>query len=534
MLSRAGFCKREFGESAGETGGADPPKTRDAGAKPNPIRIVTFGMHSNALSRFDITTWINLVSSSTIRRQSAPPDQKAVPVDLQPIHAMVRFGLGRAANEPLPPDPAAWLLNQLRQPDAPWSGPTPSTRSAMLVEREQRERREARKEAAAGAPQVNTPGETAARVTPVNPGKGDNPGRARFLEDSRAAMARAVATTTPFRERLVWFWSNHFTISVRRPIIAPLAGAFVEEAIRPHVTGRFQDMLFAVMRHPAMIQYLDNQASIGPNSRAGQRREKGLNENLARECLELHTVTPASGYTQADVTAFARILTGWSLDFRGDTPGFLFRPNVHEPGAQTMMGRTFPDGEEGGVAALSFLAAPPSTYRHLATRLVTHFVADQPPPAAVSAIEAILRDTRGDLGAATAGLVRLPDAWTPLTKYRTPRDLVVATFRAIGPVEPAPPYPLILNGLGQPIWGAPAPNGWSDQAADWTSPEAMMRRIDWAFGVAHRPIAREPLAIADDTLGPLLTQETRQAVARAGDRREALTLLLTSPEFQRR
>jgi uncharacterized protein (DUF1800 family) len=458
-------------------------------------------------------------------------------METQPIHAMTRFGFGRAASEPLPTDPTAWLLNQLRQADAPWRGTEPSTQIGMEIERALRERRQARKEAQANdQPRVNRPGEGAGMVAVTNAGQAGekNPARMLFQDNARSAMGRAVETTTPFRERLVWFWTNHFTVSIRRPIVAPLVGAFVQEAIRPHITGRFQDMLFAVMRHPAMILYLDNQASIGPNSLAGQRRDKGLNENLARECLELHTVSPASGYTQADVTAFARILTGWSIGFQGISPGFVFRPNIHEPGAQTMMGRTFSDGEQGGIEALAFLANHPWTYRHLATQLVTHFVADRPPPAAVAAIEGILRDSGGDLGAAAAGLTRLPDAWTPLTKYRTPQELVVATFRALGPVEPAPPYQLILNGLGQPLWGAPAPNGWPDQAADWTSPEAMMRRIDWAFGVAQRPITREPLAIADDALGALLTPETRQAVARAGDRREALTLLLTSPEFQRR
>ena len=447
-------------------------------------------------------------------------------MDLRPYHAQIRFGLGRAGTEPMPADPAAWLLDQLRQPDAPWPGPAPSTRDGLAITREVQARR-AEKKAEATGPAAAT------RTAPPQP-EGPNPAREQFRQDSQSALARAVATTTPFRERLVWFWTNHFTVSVKRPVVAPLAGAFVEEAIRPHVTGRFQDMLLAVMRHPAMILYLDNQASIGPNSLAGRRRDRGLNENLARECLELHTVTPASGYSQADVTSFARILTGWSVETRREPGGFIYRPNVHEPGDHVLMGRLFPEGEMGGVAALAFLGTHPATHRHIATRLVTHFVADQPPPAAVRAIEGILRDTNGDLGAAAAGLVRLPDAWTPATKYRTPMDLVVAAFRALGPADPPPAYQRILNGLGQPLWTAPAPNGWSDQTADWTSPESLMRRIDWAFGAAHRRYDREPIAIAGDALGPLLSPETHDAVARAGSRREALTLLLSSPEFQRR
>jgi uncharacterized protein (DUF1800 family) len=350
-----------------------------------------------------------------------------------------------------------------------------------------------------------------------------------------AAVGRAVVTQTPFRERLVWFWTNHFTISLRRGQCAAVAGAFVQDAIRPHATGRFEDMLLSVMRHPAMLMYLDNAGSVGPDSIGGLRSHRGLNENLARECMELHTVSPASGYSQADVTAFARILTGWSVELKNDPIGFVFRPRIHEPGEQTLMGHTFPDGEEGGVEALRFLANHPATHRFLARKLVCHFVADTPPPAAVRGIEGILRDTSGDLGAAAAGLVGLNEAWTPGTKVRAPLDLVVASFRALEvPPDPSPPFLGILAGLGQPLWTAPAPNGWPDVAADWSGPEAMMRRIDWAFAVSGRIGDRDPKAIAEASLGPLTRDATQEAMARAGSRREAMTLLLTSPEFQRR
>jgi uncharacterized protein (DUF1800 family) len=301
------------------------------------------------------------------------------------------------------------------------------------------------------------------------------------------------------------------------------------------VTGRFQDMLLAVMRHPAMLLYLDNAGSVGPDSMGGQFTHRGLNENLARECLELHTVTPEAGYTQADVTSFARILTGWSVELKNDPLGFMFRPRIHEPGEHVLMGHTFPEGEQGGIEALKFLANHTATHQFLATRLVRHFVADTPPPAAVRRIEGILRDTGGDLGAAAAGLVGLSEAWTPGTKLRTPLDLVVASFRALEvPVDPSPPFLGILAGLGQPLWTAPAPNGWSDMASDWSGPEAMMRRIDWAFAVSGRIGDRDPAVLAEACLGPLQRPPTRDAMAHAGSRREAMTLLLTSPEFQRR
>src|SRR5580658_430345 len=431
-------------------------------------------------------------------------------MELRTVQALVRFGLGSSGAETPQENASAWLLDQLRHPDpdSPWSGPFPSTAEGLLAMRADRENK---------------------------PPPGESQSRALYQAQGLAAMQHAVTTKTPFRERLVWFWTNHFTVSLRRGQCAAVAGAFVQEAIRPHVTGRFQDMVLAVMRHPAMLLYLDNANSVGPDSMGGMRSHRGLNENLARECMELHTVTPASGYTQQDVTSFARILTGWSIEVKNDPQGFVFRPRIHEPGEHTLMGHSFPDGEDGGVEALRFLANHPATHRFLATKMVRHFVADTPPPGAVRRVEGVLRDTGGDLGAASACLVNLNDAWTPGTKIRTPLDLVVASFRTLGvPLDPAPPYLAILAGLGQPLWTAPAPNGWSDVATDWVAPEAMMRRIDWAFAVAGRIGDRDPMMIADTSLGPLFRPETQMAMAHAGSRREAMTLLLTSPEFQRR
>jgi uncharacterized protein (DUF1800 family) len=286
-----------------------------------------------------------------------------------------------------------------------------------------------------------------------------------------------------------------------------------------------------------MLVYLDNAGSIGPNSPAGLRRGRGLNENLAREILELHTVSPAAGYTQADVTAFARILTGWSIEGQREPLGFVFRPPAHEPGEKVLMGRQFPEGEEGGVAALRFLAHHPATHRHLATKLVRHFVADDPPREAVGKVYAALRDTGGNLGAAARALVRLPEAWEPpLGKIRSPLDYVLAVLRALeAPPEAAAEIAWRdLGGLGQPLWSAPAPIGWGDRAADWAVPEAMLRRIDWAHGMAGRGGRTDARALAEATLGPLARAETLREAARAGSARDALTLVLAGPEFQRR
>ena len=435
-------------------------------------------------------------------------------MDTRTAQALIRFGLGRRGEEPLPSDPAAWLHDQLRQPPAPPSMDPPATTAAGLE---------------------------ALRYDRQNKGaKGQRLSRSMFDVQVRAELANALTTPAPFRERLVWFWTNHFTISVRGGTAA-VAGAFVEEAIRPHVTGRFEDMLMAVMHHPAMLIYLNNARSVGPDSPAGLRRHLGLNENLARECLELHTVSPAAGYTQADVTNFAKILTGWSIDLRSDPPGFRFRPFAHEPGWITLMGRPFPPGEEGGVAALRFLANHPSTHRFLAAKLAQYFVADAPSPDVVRPIEAALRDTGGNLGAAAAAVVALPAAWQPGAKLRTPQDYVIATLRMVDlPPEQQGTVNVqgILAGLGQPFLNAPQPNGWSDRAASWAAPEAMMRRIDWAYTVSGRVASpasgRDAAELAEANLGPLLSPATLQAVHHAGSRRDAMTLLLSSPEFQRR
>jgi len=428
-------------------------------------------------------------------------------MDTLTAQALVRFGLGRRSAEPLPSDPAAWLLSQLRQPDPTRFDDPPTTAKGLAALREDRE---------------------------TKPPPGESRVGALFKAQATAQLANAVTTPAPFRERLVWFWTNHFVISRRQGQCAAVASAFVEEAIRPHVTGRFADMVLAVMRHPAMLLYLDNAGSFGPDSPIGQKTHRGLNENLARECMELHTVSPLAGYSQADVTSFAKILTGWSVDLKAEPPGFVYRPLAHEPGVQTVLQEPFPADEAGGVAALHFLANHPATHRFLATKLVRHFVADDPPPDAVRTIEAVLRDTKGNLGAASAALVKLDAAWVPSTKLRTPMDFVIASVRSLDMPPEQIPMLGILGGLGQPLWTAPAPNGWPDRAADWAAPEAMLRRIDWASGFAGRVGDRDVVEVADNTLGPLLRPETREAIRRAGSRRDAMTLLLTSPEFQRR
>jgi uncharacterized protein (DUF1800 family) len=442
--------------------------------------------------------------------------------------ALIRFGLGPRLGEPLPADPDAWLDAQLLNADPlPEAATTvDALRASALQLAMDREANAMARAAAAGQP---TP-------TPAPPQAGavGRPRNELMRVQALDWARRRLTTPEPFRDRLVEFWMNHFTASRRSGSVGPLAATMEREAIRPHLTGRFADMLLAVTRHPAMLLYLDNHVSIGPNSPAGQRARRGLNENLAREVLELHTLSPAGGYTQADVTELAKVLTGWSV-LQAEPFGFVWRPTAHEPGPKSLLGRSFPEGPEGQDAALRFLGTHPSTYRHLAVKLARHFVADDPPPDAVRAVERALKETEGDLGAACQVLIRLPAAWTPLTKFRAPADYVTAVGRALAlPPERADTLLAAMGGLGQPLWSAPQPNGWPDKAADWAAPEALMRRVDLAYTLAGRATRLDPAEVAEAALGPLARAETVGAMRVAGSVRDALTLLLASPEFMHR
>lgn len=436
-------------------------------------------------------------------------------VSTQAVHALNRFGLGRRGGEALPDDPLAWLAGQLEGPDPGLAVPAASLADGLAAWRDDLRRGN----------------------------DGMQASRAIMAADTAAWLEYAVATPAGFRERLVWFWANHFTISLRRGGVNAVANDYIRAAIRPHVTGRFADMLGAVMRHPGMLFYLDNTQSVGPDSAVARRARvqasgrpvPGLNENLARECLELHTVTPAAGYSQADVTAMAMVLTGWTVALQEVPPRALFRPGTHQPGAKTVMGRSYPEGPEALGAVLGWLARHPATLRNLAVKLVRHFVADDPPEPAVARVARVLAETDGDLKAAALAVVALPQAWVPLAKLRTPADLVLAVVRAMDlPAANRPQVRAVMAGLGQGVLNAPLPNGWPDTAADWATPEAMMRRIDWAYSVAGRGGGLEPMAVAQASLGPLLGEATRGAIAQAGSRREALALLFAGPEFQRR
>ena len=358
------------------------------------------------------------------------------------------------------------------------------------------------------------------------------------MEVYRRTVA-AVRTGTPFRERLVRFWSNHFTISVTVGRLRPVAGAYEREAIRPHVTGRFVDLLTAVTRHPAMLIYLDNAQSAGEHSSFGRRRRRGLNENLAREILELHTLGVGGGYNQMDVTEFAKILTGWR--FRGprfDDPGhFAFVKFMHEPGPKTLLGKTYPEnGVEEGIQALQDIARHPSTAKFIATKLARHFISDTPPDDAVEKLRSIFVESDGDLAAVSRALVELPYAWEePFTKIKTPAELSISAFRLLGMPERQRQAMAPFRLLGQMPFSAPSPAGWPDTAEDWISPESMIRRIQLMQLLVNRLHGDiDPRKLAKTSFAPVISENTRLSVERAESRKSALALLLSAPEFQRR
>jgi uncharacterized protein (DUF1800 family) len=362
-----------------------------------------------------------------------------------------------------------------------------------------------------------------------------------YLAEAKARYDAAINSDIGLVERLVWFWSNHFCISADKGPTRPLCGAYEREAIRPHVLGNFSDMLLAVETHPAMLLYLDNVQSIGPDSFAGIRRGKGLNENLAREIMELHTLGVRTGYTQTDVTNFAKVITGWTIGPLRQDPEhggeFWFNERMHEPGAQTVIGKSYPGGGfEQGRKVLEDLAHSPATAKHIATKLVRHFVADEPPPALVERLSKRFRDTGGDLMAVTKTLVTAPETWqTPRDKLKKPGEWTMAAMRASGlAVKDVRRVVNTQNLLGEPLWRPPAPKGFSDNSAAWL--DGLAERLDIANQVGRivGNTGQEPDEMVDAALGPLASRETRQTVKNAESRPQALALLLMAPEFQRR
>ena len=511
--------------------------------------------------------------------------------------ALTRFGLGPRPGEcaAIASDPRGFVLAQCGRPQAALitaAGLLPTPENMALNLKDRRERRVARKleneqiEAAKAAAKASGGGDMAdpdmaggdmaagdmagdgmaggdmagadmaGDLAAVDDGTvkrdgADRPERLRQAGFSpttvrREAAARfdhGLAATDGLTERLVLFWSNHFAVSAAKGGSVPsIVGSYEREAIRPHVYGRFRDLLEATVKHPAMLVYLDNWKSVGPNSRIGARKGIGLNENLAREVLELHTLGVDGGYTQADVTSFAKVLTGWTIDRNGgrvEGTGAIFLPRRHEPGDFTVLGKVY--GQKGPKqldAVLDDLARHPATARHIARKLTRHFVGDGAPTEIAEAVARAFLDSDGDLAATTKALVSSDAAWaTPPAKIRDPYLFTMASFRVLSLTTDAENEKAafnMMNALGQKIWTPPSPAGWPDADDAWLAGDALLERLDFATVVARRidPELDVP-GLAADALGPRYDQPTREAVTRAESREQAVSLMLLSPGFQR-
>jgi len=485
--------------------------------------------------------------------------------DQAPIAAIAlnRFGLGARPGEAPPDDPAEWLKGQFANynplPPAITKLGDPQTRLAATMETLRQMR-----DAARGQQETNQEQRRAML----------REARDRYLEAVNARTEAALTSSAPFVERLVHFWSNHFAVSMDKAAAIPFIPIYESTAIRPHVLGRFEDMLLAVERHPAMLLYLDQAQSIGPNSTLAQfaerrqaKRTPGLNENLAREILELHTLGARSGYTQQDVTEFARAMTGWTVDLpapgmanaqrrfgrRGaieeaqpSADGFVFRAAIHEPGTRTILGREYKQqGEAQARAILHDVASAPATANHIATKLAAHFAGDAPPQTLVDRLAEAFKESGGNLPTLYRVLIDSPEAWTPApTKFKNPWEWTVSALRGCGIDEVDHPLPMkvqiapLLQQLGQPVWRPGSPAGWDDSAATWAAPDAILRRVElaqrFAAGV-NRQEAMDPNSLAQQLLpGGALGDATKAAIAGADSRATAIALLLVSPEFQRR
>jgi uncharacterized protein (DUF1800 family) len=473
--------------------------------------------------------------------------------------ALHRFGLGPRRNSiaQIASDPRGALLAEIERPgigrinNPELMSATAAARAAFEARSErraqtiltQRAQKESERLAALGQAQSmsDDPARKAdaakaadAALATQGPTDGE---RQNFLKEVKARLDAAFEADIGFAERLVWFWSNHFCVSTET--VYNMAAGYEREAIRPHVLGRFGDMLLAAEGHPAMLIYLTNVASMGANSIAGINRTLGLNENLAREILELHTLGVRTVYDQDDVIRFANVLTGWTIipvagdPVRGNE--FVFNPRMHEPGPQRVLGKFYPDtGVEQARAVLADLARHPATATHVATKLARYFCADDPPPALVERLARTFRDTEGDLKEMAKTLVTSDETWAPARdKLKRPCEWVVSIARATGLRSDPQRFTRGQLLMGEPLWRPSAPQGFADNEGTWI--DGMGLRLDVANSVAERVADKvDPRDVLDTALGPLASPETHQAVARAESRQQALALVFMSPEFQRR
>ena len=439
------------------------------------------------------------------------------------VHAFSRFGFGGRPSDGAPTDIRAWLTAQLSEPDPlAYAQPTTDQALDLLCRWSQ-------------SSTLTSKTQLQAQFD------------AQYQAEISNIYANAVTTSRPFRERLVWFWMNHFGLLRNRAETMITSGPFVREAIRPFVTGTFAGLLQAAIRHPALLFSLDNVMNIGPDSSVGVRmakvgRPSSVNQNLGREALELFSVGVDGGYSQADVMALSSLLTGLQVNMGADQKCYEYDPLRSEPGTQVLLGQSFNGSEAGCSAAIEMLATHPATYLHLATKLVIHFVSDTPSATDVQMIASVLTSTGGDLRAASLAITQLANAWSPLEKVRTPSDHAIGILRALSAsaAETATLGYEVQWALNLP-WNSKFANGWSDQAIDWIVPAQIEKRL-WCCSVLANALAKlrasqtgVVASAGNASVFPFLTPAVTSAIASLkGGVANQLTVLFTLPEFLRR
>jgi len=352
-------------------------------------------------------------------------------------------------------------------------------------------------------------------------------------------LKQAINSSHSVSWRLLDFFSNHFSVTAHGQLMVGLAATLEREAIAPHLLGNFEDMLLAVEQHPAMIIYLNNEKSFGPNSRMAKKHKKGLNENLAREIMELHTLGVDGGYNQADVIELAKGITGWSVKRPGKEhgEGFVFRAYGHEPGSRKLLGKKYSQkGLAQGKQMLRDLAMNPATAKYICYKLAHHFVSQKPSPALLKSMEATWLKTQGNIKAVMHCLFDADEAWlNTAQKFKAPREFVISTLRALSLKKFRDKALLYtFTNLGQQPFNAGSPAGYSDGEQDWLGASALMARIDWSTMLSGYNKRINAEKVMDQSIGKSVSQLTYNSVMRAESRQQALTLLLMSPEFQRR
>jgi uncharacterized protein (DUF1800 family) len=360
-----------------------------------------------------------------------------------------------------------------------------------------------------------------------------------FTDLTKSTISSEIESSDIISWRLFNFLSNHFSVSVGGPLMTALAPSLEREAIAPNMLGKFEDLLLAVIRHPAMLIYLNNQASFGENSKFG-KEEKGFNENLAREILELHTLGVNGGYDQKDVTELAKAITGWSINKRilSNIPfGYRFKINGHEPGTRFILGKEYKQiGEQQGIAALRDIANHSSTAYFFCRKLAIHFLNDMPD-------EKVIYDMIKEWGVTGGKLKMVIEVLINSTQYKnrkhskfkSPRDFVVSTYQLLE-LKNYNETLNILKMFGQKPFHAGSPAGFGDTQSDWLSPNSILLRAKWASTAANTAkVSKIDInSLIEKAFGKHVSEKTKKIILRAESKINAITLLLMSPEFQRR